>query len=368
MSPATAFGRSTARLFLVIVAAAAMVLSFALTATPALGGQVGDQGTIAVFKTMCESFGQQDTCNGRDDSLEGYHIDYSVVNTETQDETVITVTLGENAGGGGNTGGGSQGRIESDPLPVGEYRVCEAPEEAPIAYKEGEDDVPLDALPRPESGNGGSTGGSQTQDGNCIVVTITTGTSELKFLNQRLDTPAEPTLVIDKEADATTITITGSTASPSIVTWTLTYTLTDGPVTGAVITDEVPAGFTFLDASDGGTFAAGTVTWTLPSPLTSSGSVSFRTTVDVATISRTAPTTNVAVIDSDQTEADEGEDSVTVTVGGQAGGNPTPSPDVPDTAMGETFEQVVQLPATWASVAFLGAVALLLGVRLARRR
>ena len=45
------------------------------------------------------------------------------------------------------------------------------------------------------------------------------------------------------------------------MTWTLTYTLTNGPVTGAVITDEVPDGFKFLDAANGGTFADGTVTW-----------------------------------------------------------------------------------------------------------
>ena len=362
----TTAGRSGARPLLILLAAFALLMSLAVGARQALAGEVG-VGTIAIFKTMCESIGQQDTCNGRDDSLEGYHIDYSVTNTETQAETTITVTLGENAGGGGNTGGGSQGRIESDPLPVGTYRVCEAPEDAPIAYLEGEDDVPLDALPRPESGNGGSTGGPQTQDGDCIVVTITTGTSELKFLNQRLDTPEEPTLVIDKEADVETITITGSTASPSIVTWTLTYTLTNGPVTGAVITDEVPDGFTFLDASDGGTFAAGTVTWTLPSPLETSGSVSFRTTVDVATISRTAPTTNVAVIDSEETEPDDGQDSVTVTAGGQQGGNPTPTPEVPDTAM-DSVGQLVQLPVTWLSVAFLGAVMMLLGARLMQRR
>ena len=45
------------------------------------------------------------------------------------------------------------------------------------------------------------------------------------------------------------------------MTWTLTYTLTNGPVTGAVITDPIPVGFTFLDASNGGTFANGIVTW-----------------------------------------------------------------------------------------------------------
>ena len=147
-----------------------------------------------------------------------------------------------------------------------------------------------------------------------------------------------PTLVIEKVADTEVITISGPAnapvANPSIVTWTLTYTLTDGPVTNAVITDEVPEGFVFLDASDGGVLANGVVTWTFPT-LTTSGSVTFRTTVDPETISRTAPTVNVAVIDSDETEPDEGQDSVRVVVTPPPlGGTPTPKPSVPDTAVG----------------------------------
>lgn len=149
-----------------------------------------------------------------------------------------------------------------------------------------------------------------------------------------------PTLVIDKVADAELITITGEAgdleASPSIVTWTLTYTLTNGPVTNAVITDEIPAGFVFLDASDGGLLVDGTVTWTFAT-LSEGGSVTFRTTVDPETISRVAPTVNVAVIDSDETEPDDGQDSVTVEVEAPPlGGNPTPTPkpELPDTAAG----------------------------------
>ena len=68
--------------------------------------------------------------------------------------------------------------------------------------------------------------------------------------------PRVPTLVIDKVADTEFITITGPNdalvATPSVVTWTLTYTLANGPVTNAVITDEVPVGFEFLDASMAG--------------------------------------------------------------------------------------------------------------------
>ena len=173
--------------------------------------------------------------------------------------------------------------------------------------------------------------------------------------------PLEPTLVIDKVADTETITISGPTnapvANPSVVTWTLTYTLTNGPVDNAVITDDVPAGFIFLDASDGGTEAGGTVTWNLGT-ITTSGSVSFRTTVDPTTIDRVNPTVNVAVIDSDDTAPDEGEDSVTVTVEPPvAGGNPTPSPTVPDTAFGIGIGgETVSVPLELLVVAFIGSL------------
>ncbi len=454
---------------LAIVGAAALLTSLLVVARPVLATGTGN---IAIFKTMCDSIGKQDTCNGRDTSLEGYSVDFTVQDDEDQVVQTITVTLGDNAGGGGNTGGGSQGRAEGAALPVGTYLVCEAPHPNPFAYKEGEDNVPLDATPRPEPGNGGSSGGAQLEQDNCILVTITTGTSELKFLDQRRpepetgtililktddgdpavpladadftvedsegapvgdgtyttgadgtfcvqnltigDTytvtetvappghtmdpdpqdvtveeagtcagreggpdatfvnpiivvePPTPTLVIDKAADAEVIEIADDVATPSIVTWTLTYTLTDGPVTNAVITDEVPDGFTFLDAADGGTETGGVVTWTF-AELSASGSVSFRTTVDVDTISRTGATVNTATIVSNETPEDDGQDSVTVSEEGTLGGNPTPTPtpQVPNTAMGGSLAQV---PAALLSLLLLGALGTMLYVRLSRQR
>ncbi len=138
-------------------------------------------GRVAVFKFLCESIGQQDTCNGRDTSLAGFMIEFQIFDDDGMLVDTITVTLGENANGEGNTGGGSQGRIVSDPLPIGTYTVCEVP----FAFNDEGDRVPLDAEPRPEAGNGGSTGGQQEQTGeNCITVTITAGTAELKFLDE----------------------------------------------------------------------------------------------------------------------------------------------------------------------------------------
>ena len=152
-------------------------------------------------------------------------------------------------------------------------------------------------------------------------------------------TPRVPTLVIDKVADTETITITGPNdalvATPSVVTWTLTYTLTNGPVTNAVITDEVPVRLRVPRCLQWRAPPAGVVTWTFAT-LTASGSVDLphdgRSGDDLA---RRPDREVAAMIDSDETAPDEGEDSVTVGVEPPPqGGKPTPAPSVPDTAVG----------------------------------
>ena len=186
-----------------------------------------------------------------------------------------------------------------------------------------------------------------------------------------------PTLVIDKSASTSSITISGPAgalvADPAVVTWTLSYTLANGPVTNAVITDEIPTGFVFLDASDGGQLVDGEVTWTFAT-LSESGSVTFRTTVDPETISRVAPTVNVAAIDSDETEPDEGQDSVTVEVEAPVlGGNPTPKPKpvLPDTATGFGIDgEPISVPVELLAAFFIGSLgaATLANVRARSRR
>jgi fimbrial isopeptide formation D2 family protein len=149
-----------------------------------------------------------------------------------------------------------------------------------------------------------------------------------------------PTLVIDKAANAEVITKTldaqGNVIDidPEVVTWTLTYTLTNGPVTNAVITDPIPAGLTYVNgsASNGGVYNAGTrtLTWTFPT-LSAGGSVTFQTTVN-----QDAPVgviLNVATIDSNETESDKGEDSIRIVEEQELGGTSTPQPSLPSTAM-----------------------------------
>ena len=188
-----------------------------------------------------------------------------------------------------------------------------------------------------------------------------TATADASNLDEPLTASASilvrcPTLVIDKVANAELITITGPNnalvATPSVVTWTLTYTLTDGPVTNAVIRDEIPVGFEFLDASDGGTLVDGEVIWTF-AELNESGFVTFRTTVDPETISRTAPTVNTAIISSDQTPEDEGQDSVTVTREEELGGNPP----LPNTAIGTGLNgEPITVPIELLVAFFIGSL------------
>lgn len=175
-------------------------ITFACTVyTFTAGGEVGGEtGQIAIFKTMCESIGEQDVCNGRDTSLDGWMVDFDIYAGDTPEGDpmdTVTVTLGLNANGEGNLGNGSQGRILSGDLEVGTYTVCEIP----VAYDGEGNEVNLDAVPRPEAGNGGSTGGGQDQiDGtDCVVVEVTaSGTAEVKFL----DAVATGTITILKDA------------------------------------------------------------------------------------------------------------------------------------------------------------------------
>jgi hypothetical protein len=175
-------------------------ITFACTVyTFTAGGEAGGEtGQIAVFKTMCESIGEQDVCNGRDTSLDGWMVDFDIYAGDAPEGDpmdTVTVTLGLNANGEGNLGDGSQGRILSGDLEVGAYTVCEIP----VAYDGDGNEVNLDAVPRPEAGNGGSTGGGQDQIAgtDCVVVEVTaSGTAEVKFL----DAVATGTITILKDA------------------------------------------------------------------------------------------------------------------------------------------------------------------------
>ena len=85
-----------------------------------------------------------------------------------------------------------------------------------------------------------------------------------------------PDVTIDKdEDDADDLVFPGQ-----VVTYTLTLTVTDGP-TDLVVTDDLPAGVTYVanSASDGGTHAAGVITWNLSDVATGTKELTYQVTV-----------------------------------------------------------------------------------------
>ncbi|MEO8247021.1 MAG: isopeptide-forming domain-containing fimbrial protein [Chloroflexota bacterium] len=189
-----------------------------------------------------------------------------------------------------------------------------------------------------------------------------------------------PTLVIGKDADTETVALLFDaqgnlkSVTPNPVTWTLTWTMTNGPVTNAVITDVIPDGLTYVadSASDGGVYDAAThtVTWTFPSLSDASGTVSFETSTDADAAIGT-PIENVAVIDSNETAPDDGRDSITVSEQSEQGSTGTPEPSVPDTAsVSGPNGQPVTIPVELLMVLFLASLGTLatVNVRSVRRR
>ena len=188
-----------------------------------------------------------------------------------------------------------------------------------------------------------------------------------------------PALVIEKAASVDEVhfvfnangSLKSVTPANAQVTWTLTYTLTDGPVTNAVISDPLPDFLTFVSASNGGTYdsATRTITWHFDL-LSSSGTVSFVTTVD-QDAPETGPIVNVASIISDQTPKDTGQDQVRVTSEQVQAATPTPKPSVPNTAWVPGHNgQPIQIPIEFLVIFFLGSLGALTlaNVKAVRRR
>jgi uncharacterized repeat protein (TIGR01451 family)/fimbrial isopeptide formation D2 family protein len=181
-----------------------------------------------------------------------------------------------------------------------------------------------------------------------------------------------PTLVIEKAADRHVIDV--SAGKDTTVTWTLTHTLTNGPVTNAVITDPIPGGLSYVagSASNGGVYDPNsrTLTWTFAT-LSASGTVSFKTTVD-SNIGGGVSFTNVATIKSNETPADTGQDTIRTTEAPPPqAATPTPRPSVPNTAMvpGQNG-QPIQIPIEFLVIFFIGSLGALTlaNVKAVRRR
>jgi fimbrial isopeptide formation D2 family protein len=108
----------------------------------------------------------------------------------------------------------------------------------------------------------------------------------------------------------------------STVTFTLHYTFSGAPVTHGVITDVLPVGLTYVagSATNRAEFlfqaynpTTRTLTWTAAT-VSASGTVTYKATVDKGAAALDQPLTNVATIDSDQTEPSSDTSDVFVPV------------------------------------------------------
>jgi fimbrial isopeptide formation D2 family protein/uncharacterized repeat protein (TIGR01451 family) len=98
-----------------------------------------------------------------------------------------------------------------------------------------------------------------------------------------------------------------------VLTYTLAYDLTNGPVTNGVITDTLPVGLAYVagSATNNAEFtfqsfnaATRTLTWTAPS-VTADGTVTYQAAVLAGSDELPQPLVNVATIDSNETDVDD---------------------------------------------------------------
>jgi uncharacterized repeat protein (TIGR01451 family)/fimbrial isopeptide formation D2 family protein len=179
-----------------------------------------------------------------------------------------------------------------------------------------------------------------------------------------------PALVIEKSVDKTVIDVSeGTSTADQTATWTLSYTLTDGPVSNAQIVDTIPAGLTYVTGSASvapSSINGQVLTWDFPL-LSSSGTITFQTTVD-DNIGGGVSLTNVVTIESDQTPKDDGQAKVRTV---ETAPPQEATPSVPNTALAlDQNGQPIQIPVELMVLFFLSSLAglTLANVRSVRRR
>ena len=141
-------------------------------------------------------------------------------------------------------------------------------------------------------------------------VTIGAGqTAEITVTNPLIELQGTPVLTIDKSNDAPTAAAGGSKPGDT-VTYTLDYTVANGPVHNGIITDVLPAGLTYVSGSassdaqftfiDFNVTTPGALTWKAAT-VSANGSLTYKVTVDADAADEDQPLTNTATIDSDET-------------------------------------------------------------------
>ena len=208
---------------------------------------------------------------------------------------------------------------------------------------------------------GVTVGGNPVQDDDPAVVQI------LEYgllIDKTNNAPIEELELPDGSTAALPTAREGET-----VTYTLAYTFSGDPVTGAVIRDVLPLGVTYVFGSatndpqftfSGYTAATRTLTWTAPN-VDESGSLSYRAKVDLGAAELIQPLVNVAVIDSDQTAPDD-DDSEVFVPAPVAGATATPRITLPPTDVLNTVPQAPTNPGFALMIALLAIAAVVLTV------
>ncbi|MDP9329030.1 MAG: DUF11 domain-containing protein [Actinomycetota bacterium] len=184
-----------------------------------------------------------------------------------------------------------------------------------------------------------ASGGSASRT---LVVTVDAlQTADLSNTATVGATTADPTPGNNSDTETTVIGVSADLSitksdspDPVIAGNNLTYTIgitNNGPsdATGVSISDPIPAGTSFVSASNGGTLAAGTVTWAIGN--LASGASRSRTLVLTVNPSRTADLSNTATVSADQADPTpaNNDDTETTTVNTSADLSITKS-DSPD--------------------------------------
>jgi uncharacterized repeat protein (TIGR01451 family) len=164
-------------------------------------------------------------------------------------------------------------------------------------------------------------------DGTTVTATVTNPL-------EALPPPNTPSLTIDKSNNAPLVNGLPTVDEGGTVTYTLDYTLADGPLHNGKIEDVLPAGIDYVTGSatsnaeftfNGYDSGTRTLTW-LATDVTTSGSVSYKATAAVGAAGLPQPLENTATISSDETGPDSDTSHVFVVV------PPLAETSVPNTA------------------------------------
>jgi large repetitive protein len=165
---------------------------------------------------------------------------------------------------------------------------------------------------------------SGTSASGTLVVTVSPlQTADLSNTATVTATTADPTPGNNSDTETTVVGVSADLSitksdspDPVIAGNNLTYTIditNNGPsdATGVSISDPIPAGTSFVSASNGGSLAAGTVTWAIGN--LASGASRTRTLFVTVNPSRTADLSNTATVSGDQSDPTPGNNDATET-------------------------------------------------------